>query len=65
MEEKMSNLASDRLNPLFSHFALTARVFFTGACCRVAAFDGKDSVGHLHLLRSGGISVSNRGEHLP
>lgn len=57
----MSNLASDRLNPLFNNFALTARVFFTGAWCRVAAFDGKDSVGHLHLLRSGRISVKNRG----
>jgi len=57
----MSNLASDRLNPLFNNFAVTARVFFTGAWCRVATFDGKGSVGHLHLLRSGRISVKNRG----
>jgi hypothetical protein len=60
MVEKMGNLASDRLNPLFIIFSLTARVFFTGAWCRVAAFDGKDSVGHLHLLCSGRISVKNR-----
>jgi hypothetical protein len=60
MVEQMSNFASDRLNPLFNNFALTARVFFTGAWCRVAAFDGKDSVGHLHLLRSGRLSVKNR-----
>jgi len=60
MGEKMSNLVSDRLNPLFNNLVLTARVFFTGAWCRVAAFDGKDSVGHLHLLRRGHISVKNR-----
>ncbi|MBL8415850.1 MAG: AraC family transcriptional regulator [Propionivibrio sp.] len=57
----MSNLALDRLNPLFNNFALTARVFFTGASCLAAVFDGKGSVGHLHLLRSGCISVKNRG----
>jgi hypothetical protein len=60
MGEKMINLALDRLNPLCNNFVLTARLFFTGAWCRVATFDGKGTIGHLYLLRSGQILLKNR-----
>lgn len=50
----------DRLSPVFSHFAPSARVFHSGPKCKVTVFDESEGVGHIHLLRSGRLSVANR-----
>lgn len=47
----------DRLSPLLTRFALSARVFHSGPLCGLSTlFDG-DHLGHLHLLRSGRLRV--------
>lgn len=49
----------DKLSPLFARFAPTARVFYSGNLCITQDFVESDGVGHLHLLRSGQLSVSS------
>lgn len=49
----------DKLSPLFARFAPTARVFYSGSLCITQDFVETDGVGHLHLLRSGQLSVSS------
>ncbi|CAN7770121.1 AraC family transcriptional regulator [Variovorax sp. LjRoot84] len=51
---------SDRLSNLLQRFELSARVYHTGALCGIANFDGRDGVGHLHLVRQGPIEVTDR-----
>lgn len=55
----------DKLSPLFARFAPTARVFHSGSLCKTEEFVESVGVGHLHLLRSGRLSVSSRtaGSH--
>lgn len=50
----------DRLSPLFSRFAPSARVFYAGTLCQVSQFDGEDGTGHLHLLRAGKLQISGK-----
>ena len=55
---------SDRLSALLLRFELHARVFYSGALCGVADFDGGTGVGHLHLLRRGPLRVTDTlGRH--
>lgn len=49
-----------RLSPLFARFAPRARVFYSGHLCSTENFVEADGVGHLHLLRSGRLTVSGR-----
>ena len=49
----------DKLTPLFARFTPTARVFYTGNLCSAKDYFESDGVGHLHLLRSGRLSVSS------
>lgn len=49
----------DHFAALFSHAAPAARTFFTGNLCRTAEFDDG---GHLHLLKSGALTLSQHGE---
>ena len=42
----------DRLDALLKHFALSARLFHSGALCGTVDFDERD-VGYLHVIRSG------------
>ncbi|MFM9852229.1 MAG: cupin domain-containing protein [Sphingomonadaceae bacterium] len=51
----------DHLSSLFGHFTPTARAFFSGNLCTVAAFDDPDGLGHLHILKSGRLRVSSPG----
>lgn len=46
-------MTSDPLQPLFEHFRLHAKTFFTGNLCAVASFDQARDHGQLHLVRSG------------
>lgn len=55
---------SDRLSALLQRFDLHARVFYSGALCGVADFDGGAGVGHLHLVRRGPLGVTDmQGRH--
>lgn len=47
----------DRLSTLLSHFGVSAGTFHSGAFCGTSGFDGTQSVGHLHLLRAGELSL--------
>lgn len=54
----------DRLSPLFARFAPTARVFYSGRLCSTEEFVESEGLGHLHLLRSGRLSVSSHAAGL-
>ena len=55
---------SDRLSALLQRFELHARVFYSGALCGMADFDGGTGVGHLHLVRRGPLGVTDTlGRH--
>jgi AraC-like DNA-binding protein len=48
----------DQLSPLFTHFALSARVFYSGRLCGVSGDHDSDDAGHLHVLRRGVLRVT-------
>ncbi len=50
---------ADRLSALLQRFELHARVVHRGALCGRVAFDGSAGLGHLHLLRSGRLGVTD------
>ena len=50
----------DRLSPLFSRFTLTARVFLAGHICGTTSDHVTQTAGHLHVLRSGVLSILNK-----
>ena len=47
----------DRLSPFFSHFSLSARVFFSGKLCGASSDHETRTAGHLHVLRSGVLKI--------
>ncbi len=51
---------ADRLEALFAHFAVSARVFNVGPVCGINDLDEPD-VGHLHVVRSGWLDVHHGG----
>ena len=48
----------DPLAPLLKHFALSARVFYSGTLCALADFKAEEGLGYLHVLRNGRLHVS-------
>lgn len=52
----------DHFAALFRHFTPTARAFFSGKLCTLVAFDDPDGMGHLHILRSGRLTVTCAGQ---
>jgi len=54
----------DRLSPLFAHFTLSARVFYSGNLCGTSNFDTSPGIGHLHLLRQGRVSISQQNKKI-
>ncbi|HLO68361.1 MAG TPA: AraC family transcriptional regulator [Holophaga sp.] len=46
-------MRDDAIQPLFEHFRIRARTFFTGNLCSIASFDTASGEGHLHLARGG------------
>jgi AraC-like DNA-binding protein len=50
----------DRLDALFTHFAVTARMFNTGPLCGINDID-EPEVGHLHVVRAGRVEVRHGG----
>jgi AraC-like DNA-binding protein len=51
----------DRLSPFFSRFSLTVRVFLAGHICGTTSDHVTETAGHLHVLRSGVLSILNKG----
>ena len=51
----------DRLSPFFSHFTLSARVFFSGHICGTTPDHATTTAGHLHVLRNGVLNILNKG----
>jgi AraC-like DNA-binding protein len=47
----------DPLSPFFAHFALSARVFYSGQLCGVSGDHATETAGHLHVLRRGILNV--------
>lgn len=52
----------DALGPLLEQISLSARIFYTGQLCQLSNFDALEGVGHLHLLKSGRLSMQVRGK---
>lgn len=54
-----NHLFMDHLSQLINRFSLQAGVFFTGKLCGLSTFNEDDSFeGHIHLLRSGTLSIN-------
>ncbi|TCT05683.1 AraC family transcriptional regulator [Aquabacter spiritensis] len=53
--------ATDSLSVLFTRFTPAARVFYAGELCRTSSFEGGGPLGHLHVVRGGGLSLAERG----
>ncbi|SMQ30290.1 AraC family transcriptional regulator [Pseudomonas siliginis] len=47
----------DRLSTLLTHFGVNAGTFHSGAFCGITAFDGSQTVGHMHLLQAGEVHL--------
>ncbi|WP_448109512.1 AraC family transcriptional regulator [Pseudomonas azerbaijanoccidentalis] len=51
----------DRLSTLLSQFGVRASLFYSGKLCGVAAYDGADQRGHIHLLQAGTVTLKVPG----
>lgn len=51
-------MEADAFSALFSHFAPSARTFFTGNLCANVGFDNGEERGYLHVLRSGAVRMT-------
>ena len=47
----------DPLSAIFQRFSINTEVFFTGNLCGISNFQREPNQGHLHLLRSGELTV--------
>jgi len=55
----------DQLSVILQRFSMNTEVFFTGNLCAISHFDKKSNQGHLHLLRSGELTlIDEQGETL-
>lgn len=60
----MFGINMDHLAPLLNQTSLSARVFFTGKLCQAANFDVSELAGHIHLVKSGRLSVTLEGKEV-
>ncbi|MNU87148.1 HTH-type transcriptional regulator CdhR [compost metagenome] len=51
----------DRLSTLLSQFGVRASLFYSGKLCGMAAYDGADQRGHIHLLQAGTVTLKVPG----
>lgn len=47
----------DRLSTLLSQFGVRANLFYNGKLCGLAAYDGADQRGYIHLLQAGAVTL--------
>ena len=50
----------DRFLPFFKHFPLAARVFYAGQLCGTSSDHTTGAVGHVHVLRSGVLHLTDK-----
>lgn len=55
------SIGMDPLSPFFAHFALSARVFYSGLLCGASGNHVTETAGHLHVLRRGILKVERPG----
>ena len=55
------SIGMDSLSPFFTHFALSARVFYSGQLCGASGDHITETAGHLHVLRRGSLDVERPG----
>ncbi|OUR60642.1 AraC family transcriptional regulator [Colwellia sp. 39_35_sub15_T18] len=53
----------DQLSVILQRFSINAEIFFTGNICGIASFNKTPNQGHLHLLRSGELTVIDEQGH--
>jgi AraC-like DNA-binding protein len=61
IQKLFRSIRLDRLAPFFSRFTLSARVFFSGQLCGISGDHASKTVGHLHVLRSGTLTILQPG----
>ena len=49
----------DQLSIILQRFSMNTEVFFTGNLCGISNFNKEPNQGHLHLLRSGELTISD------
>jgi AraC-like DNA-binding protein len=47
----------DRLSTLLTHFGMNAGIFHSGELCELSSFESEQQHGHLHLVRSGQVTL--------
>ena len=53
----------DQLSVILKRFSMNTDVFFTGNLCGIASFNKEPNQGHLHLLRSGSLTIIDELGH--
>lgn len=56
-----NRLAMDFLTPLLNHLSPSVQYFYSGTTCEGGSYDGKEQVGHLHVVKSGSMQVQILG----
>lgn len=54
----------DHFSTVLNHFNLHAATYYQGGFCGSTSYNGQDTCGYVHLLRSGSISLQDKGERL-
>jgi AraC-like DNA-binding protein len=57
LDKISASIEMDRLSPFFTHFTLSARVFYSGRLCGTSGNHKTPSAGHLHVVRQGTVKV--------
>ena len=52
----------DQLAPLLRQISLSAQSFFSGELCQLVDFDEPDRPGHIHILKSGQVTMTVRND---
>ena len=52
----------DQLAPLLRQITLSAQSFFSGELCQLANFDDAERSGHVHILKSGKVTMTVRND---
>jgi AraC-like DNA-binding protein len=53
----IKEIKMDQLSVILQRFSMNTEVFFTGSLCGVSNFSREPNQGHLHLLRSGELTI--------
>jgi AraC-like DNA-binding protein len=53
----------DLLAALLNYLSPSVKFFYSGASCETGFYDGKDSFGYMHLIKSGSMDVQVREKH--